>query len=201
MSILTVDECKNLLGLTDNSYDEQIRILIPYVQRDVVDICNNSFGDTTIYRQSHGSIAFVRGSTVVGTTTPDTITDDDEEFSTIGFRAGMDIFVAGGSNEGLYTLAGVAAGTLTLTSTGELETQDGATHYRDPGDILIARIRWPRPVKVAAAQMVWHLVDKGRQGDVKSESIDDYSVTYAGAAAYPARALAGLAPYRRAVIW
>lgn len=198
--ILTVAEAKNLLGLTDNTYDQRLRVLIPYVQRDMVDICNNAFGDTVIYRYSHGAIAFARGSTLTSSTDPDTITDDEQEFSTIGFRAGMDILVAGGSNEGLYTLANVSSGTLTLTCTGELENQDGATNHWDPGPITIARIKWPRPVKVAAAQMLWHLIDKGRQGDVKSESIDDYSVTYAGGGPYPQRVLTALTPYRRAVL-
>ena len=200
MSIVTVDECKAILGLEDNTYDEKIRTMIPYVQEDIIQHCNNAFGDTVIYRQSHGAIAFARGTTLTSSTDPDTITDDEDDFTTAGFRAGMDIIVLGGSNEGVYTLAGVSTDTLTLTCTGTLEDQDGSTCYRDPGVIHIARIRWPRGIKLAAAKMVWHLIDKPTMGDIKSESIDDYSVVYAGEHLYPAKVIAELGPHRRAIL-
>jgi hypothetical protein len=200
MSVLTIDECKNILGLADNSYDEQIRTMIPYVQEDVIQHCNNAFGDSVIYREAHGGISFARGSTLTSSTDPDTITDDYDEFSTAGFRAGMDIVVLGGSNEGVYTLASVSTDTLTLTSTGEIENHDGSTFYRDPGIIHIARVRWPKGVKLAAAKMVWHLIDQPRVGNVQSERIDDYAVTYAGAHAYPQAVVAELRPHRRAVL-
>ena len=200
MSIITVDECKNILGLANNTYDEQIRTMIPYVQEDVIQHCNNHFGDSVIYRQAHGGIAFVRGSTLTSTTDPDTITDDEDEMSTAGFRAGMDVIVLGGSNEGVYTLAGVSTDTLTLTSTGDIEDQDGSTNYRDPGVIHIARVRWPKGIKLAAAKMVWHLIDQPRVGNVQSERVDDYQVVYAGAHAYPAPVLSELRPHRRAVL-
>lgn len=198
--IISVDECRALLGVSDNSYDESFRILIPYVQRDIADYCNNIFADTVIYRHSHGSIAFVRGSTLTSSTDPDTITDDEDYFSTAGFRAGMDIIVAGGSNEGYHTLAAVNTDTLTLTSTGEVEDQDGSTYHNDPGPILIARAVWPKPVRTVAAQMVWHLTKHARRDDIKSESIDDYSVTFAGDHEYPQHVMNHLNRYRRAIM-
>lgn len=198
--IVSVDECKVLLGITDNTYDESFRILIPYVQRDVADYCNNAFADTVIYKYSHGGIAFARGTTTTGTTDPDTITDDEDEFTTAGFRAGMDIVVLGGSNEGYHQLAVVSTDTLTLTSTGEVEDQDGSTNYRDPGPILIARANWPKPVRSAAAQMVWHLTKHARRDDIKSESIDDYSVTFAGEHEYPKHVMQRLDKYRNVIM-
>ena len=66
--------------------------------------------------------------------------------------------------------------------------------------MVVARAAWPKSLKPIAAKMVWHLVDESRKGDVKSESIDDYSVMYAGSNAYPERVLSGLAKYRRAVM-
>jgi len=108
MSIVTVDEAKNILGITNNSYDEQLRTMIPYIQEDVIQHCNNAFGDTVIFREAHGAIAFARGTTLASSTDPDTITDDDDEFAIAGFRAGMDIVILGGSNEGVYSLAAVS---------------------------------------------------------------------------------------------
>ena len=198
--IFTVDECKAILGITDNASDQRLRDLIPYVQDDIRIYCNNTFGDTTIYRHAAGSLAFVRGSTLTSSTDPDTITDADSYFSTAGFRAGTDIIVLGGSNEGYHTLAGVAAGTLTLTSTGALEDQSQTTYHNYPGQMVIARVKWPTALKPIAAKMVWHLIDTAKQGDVQSERIDDYSVTFAGSHAYPERVIAGLRQFRRVVL-
>jgi hypothetical protein len=200
MALLTVAECQSLLRLTTSQYSTQIATLIPCIERDICLHCNNWFADTVIYREAVGGIAFARGDTSTGTTSPDTITDDQDYFTTIGFRDGTDIVVFGGSNEGIYTISSVTTDTLTLTSTGEVEDQDQDLSHHSVGPIRIARINWPRNLKPIAAQMVWSLLDKPRQGDVKSESIDDYSVTFAGEHMYPSRLVQGLSPYRRAIL-
>jgi bifunctional DNA-binding transcriptional regulator/antitoxin component of YhaV-PrlF toxin-antitoxin module len=62
-------------------------------------------------------IAFVAASGE----TPDTITDTGSGFLTAGFKAGQTVIVEGSdSNDGQYTVAGVAAGLLTLSSVGDL---------------------------------------------------------------------------------
>jgi hypothetical protein len=198
--IITVDECKVLLRITDNTYDESIRQFIPYVQDDIRHYCNKSFGDTTIYRKSAGSLAFVRGTTLTSSTDPDTITDDDEDFSTIGFRGSADIIVVGGSNEGYFELASVSSGTLTLKSTGAVEDQSQTTYHRWPGEITVAQVRWPEAIKPVAAKMVWYLIDKAKPDDVRSERIDDYAVTFAGSHSYPDRVIEGLKQFRQAVL-
>ena len=202
MALLKTTECKDILGLSSGStaYDTQISRLIPYIQQDICDYCNHYFMDTVIYRQGSGGIAFVRGDTSTATTQADKITDDLSDFSTNGFRTGMDIAVVGGSNEGIYTLAIATESTLTLTSTGDIESVDQDAHGNRVGEILIARIKWPKALKVPAAKMVWHLIDKPTIGDIKSESIDDYSVTYAGEHSYPTAVIKDLDRYRRAVL-
>jgi hypothetical protein len=45
--------------------------------------------------------------------------------------------------------------------------------------------------------MVAHLIDKPKDTGVKSESLGDYSVTYAGSNAYPETVLAGLNKWRK----
>lgn len=55
---------------------------------------------------------------------PDTLTDTGSGFVTAGFVAGQKINVSGStSNDGTYTLATVAAGTLTLASTDSLTAE------------------------------------------------------------------------------
>lgn len=202
MALLTLAECKAILGIATGSTanDGAISLFIPYVERDICDYCNNYFNDTVIYVHDIGSVVFARGDTSTGTTDPDTITDDEDRFSTSGFRAGMDIVVFGGSNEDIYTLSSVTTDTLKLTSTGEIEDQDPNASYNSVGPILISRVKWPKTLKPTAARMIWHLIDNPYPGDVQSERIDDYSVTYAGEHSYPTRVLDGLRPYKRAIL-
>jgi hypothetical protein len=200
MPLLTVDECKQMLGLEDNTYNTRIALFVPYVQDDIKDYCNNEFADTVIYRVSNSALEFVRGSTATTTTRADKIVDGQDYISTSGFKAGMDIVVWGGSNQGFYTIASVSTDTLTLTSTGDIEDQSQSAYHRSPGDIVVARVRWPKALKPIAARMVWSLIDKPTQGDIKSESVDDYSVTYAGNHAYPERVISGLRQYRKVIL-
>jgi hypothetical protein len=200
MALLSVDECKQYLNLTDGTHDARIALLIPAVQADISEYCNNAFADTVIYRESGSALEFVRGSTLTTSTEADKITDAQDYISTSGFTAGMDIIVIGGSNQGYYTIASVSTDTITLTSTGDIEDQSQTTYHRWPGNIAVARVKWPKALKPTAAKMVWHLLDQVKSGDVKSESIDDYSVTYAGDHAYPERVIAGLRQYKRAVL-
>lgn len=200
MPLLTVAECKSLLGLEDNTYNERIAIMLPLVEQDIAEYCNNWFADTAIYRASGSEFDFVRGSTMTSSTQADYILDAADDFSTAGFRSGMDVVVLGGSNQGYYRLAAVSTDRLTLTSTGEIEDQSQTTYYIWPGKMAIARANWPKSLKPVAAKMVWHLVDEPRKGDVKSESVDDYSVTFAGSNAYPERVIKGLSKYKRAVL-
>lgn len=201
MALLTLAECKAILGIATGSTanDKGLETFIPYVERDICLHCNNYFTDTVIYVKDIGSIVFLRGDTDTTSTSPDRITDDEDRFTTSGFRSGMDIAIFGGSNEGIYTIASASTGTLKLTSTGEIEDQDPNASYNSVGPILIAKVKWPRALKPTAARMVWHLLDNPYPGDVQSESIDDYSVTYAGEHAYPSRVIDGLTPHKRAV--
>jgi len=205
--ILTLDECKVILGIEGNTYDEKIRQFIPYVQDDLIYYCNNAFADATIFVADSGSLNFYRGATATGTTSPDYITDELTRFTTIGFADNMDIVVVGGANTGVYALASVSSDVMKTKSTGEFVDQKQTAYHHWPGRITISRVVWPKSVKLVAAKMVWHLIEspKVRSGEVKSESIDDYSVTYVDQAAaglhmYPKALINSLAPYRMAVL-
>ena len=200
MSIITVDEVKDILRIDGDSYDNDINRLIPYVQEDVCVYCNNYFQDKYVYRESAGYISFVRGTTG---DSGDVIIDDDSKFLQKGFLSGMDITVeGGGANVGIHHVKTAAAGQLTLESTGEVISQDiddtGDNNWI--GEIKISRIKWPTAIKLPVAQMIHYLIEHPQPSDVKSETIDDYSVTYVGHTAYPDRVVHGLKPFRRAVV-
>ena len=200
MAIITLDEVKDILNIDGSSYDGDIDRLIPFVQDDVVEYCNNYFQDGYVYREAVTYISFVRGTTG---DSGDVIKDDDSKFLEKGFLSGMDITVeGGGANVGVHHVKTAAAGQLTLDSTGELISQDPDDTQDNNwiGEIKISRIKWPRAIKLPVAQMVNYLIEHPQPSDIKSESIDDYSVTYIGSNTYPQRVADGLRKYRRAVV-
>lgn len=193
--LMTTAEVKSILGISDATYDTQIAFFIPYVARDITSYLDNYFQDGYVYRESGSAFAMA-----TDTSTGDYITDDDEEFLAKGFLAGQDIALEGGyANTGIYTIATATAGQLTLDDKGVLIAQDqGSTiDDNDIGYIRVSRIKWPPEIKLPAAKMVWYLIDQSKVSDVQSESLDDYSVTYAGANAYPTRVIMMLDKFRR----
>lgn len=198
MALLTAAEVKSFLRDTSSDYDTDIAFLLPYVEKDIIEYCNNGFQDGYIYRESASALEFVTGDS----DTYDYITDTEAKFSERGFKDGMDIVVEGGwTNVGLYTIDSASTGKLTLDEYGVLVDQDlddtADDHYA--GSVRISRVKWPDALKPVAAKMVWHLIDNAKPTDVQSESIDDYSVTYAGSNAYPNRVIKMLDKFKQAV--
>jgi len=197
MALVTVAEVKTFLRETSHTYDTLIDYYIPIVQDDICAYCNTYFTDPAIFVEHSSGLAFTRGNTATGTTQADYVTDDNQDFSTAGFAVGMDIAVQGGSNWGLYTLAGQTSAVLTMTSTGEFVTQDQDQAYNTVGTIRISRVVWPSALKPIAAKMIWYQIDNNKPNGAASERIDDYSVTYVNGRAYPAQLLSMLdANYR-----
>ena len=203
MALMTTDEVKRILGITDSTYNTQIDFFIPYVERDLIDYLNNKFPDGYVYRESNTEFAFVRGDS----DTTDYINDTAAEFLEKGFLSGMDITVlGGGANEGLYHISSASTGKLSLTEYGILidQDQDDTSDNNYIGSILISRVKWPEALKLPAAQMVNYLIKDATANNVQSEKLDDYSVTYkalaiAGSNAYPVEILDRLDKYKRPV--
>src|SRR6056297_1647035 len=193
--MMTVAEVKSILRITDSTYDSEIAFLLPLVERDIIEYCNNGFQDGYVYRESSGGFNFVRGDS----DTRDYITDDDEHFLDRGFADGMDIVVEGGySNVGLYTIDSASDGKLKMTGYGDFVNQDqDGSDDNTVGTIRISRVKWPEAIKLPAAKMIWSLIDDAKPSDVKSEKLDDYSVTYIGGSEYPTKVIRMLDKFRR----
>lgn len=198
MALITTAEAKTILGISDTTYDTQLDFFIPLVENDIVSYIGHAFQDGYVYRESGNTLTFVRGDS----DTNDYITDDDEEFIEKGFIDGMDIAIEGGfSNVGIYTIDSASTGKITLDEYGVLinQQQDDNADDHTIGRVRISRIHWPDELKLTAAKMAWYLIDNAKLSDVKSESLDDYSITYAGANSYPVRVLQGLDKFRKPV--
>lgn len=87
--------------------------------------------DTTLTLKESSSfiIDFVRETaTTISFTDPSTISDSADGFLTAGFAPGMNILVSGSaSNNGVYTIATVTAGTIIVTQTSIVNEAAGAT--------------------------------------------------------------------------
>jgi hypothetical protein len=196
MALMTTAEVKSILGITASTYDTQIAYFLPIVEDDIIDYCNNSFFDAYVYRETGSDLAFVRGDS----DTTDYISDTAAEFLAKGFLSGMDIYVAGGgANTGLYNISSASTGKLKLTEYGVLinQDQDDTSDKNWVGSIRVSRVKWPNALKLPAAKMIWYLIDDPQPNDALSESLDNYSISYAGSNAYPTRVLQMLDKYRR----
>ena len=196
MALMTTAEVKSILGITASTYDTQIAYFIPLVEDDIMQYLNNTFADGYVYRESISDLEFVRGDS----DTTDYITDTSAEFLVKGFLSGMDIVVDGGyANVGLYNVSSASTGKLKLTEYGVLVNQDQDDTEDDNaiGTIRISRVKWPIALKLPAAKMIWYLIDDAKPNDAVSESLDNYSISYAGSNAYPTRILRMLDQFRK----
>lgn len=187
--IITKDECKRLIRQTSADYDELIEELIPIAQEDLCDHLNNRFEDPLI-RYAASQLSFVKGN-------PDTITDNDSYFVRKRFAAGMDVYIDSESNKGIYELATVAAGTLTLTSVNELVSMAYDDDHYVPSYSVISRILWPASMKLVVARMVAHLITRYQPGGELSENIDGVVIQYDRRFAYPREITEMAEKYRR----
>lgn len=180
MALITTAQVKTILGISASTYDTQITALIPYVQADVIQICNPGY--------TKDEYIYVNGITFAFTNTdPDTITDSDSGFVDAGFEAGHDIVVEGSqSNDGQYGVATAAAGVLTL-DTSDVLTTEAAGEY-----VTVTRIKWEKSNLLYVAQMIWYRIKHAKDFSITSESLSRYSVTYADVVAgYPKSIISG----------
>ena len=184
-------QIKELLQITNTTYDAVITELIPIVQKQVIDYCNSRFWQNRVrYTASTFSFTARSGGSMAY------ISDSDSGFtdSDVHFYSGMDIYVDGSyNNDGHYQVDTVAAGTLTLSQYDNLVAEDTGE------GVTIYKVDFPAGLALPFAQMINYNLQKSISTGVKSERIGEYSVTYAdaGGTMYPANIVNQLKPYRR----
>jgi len=205
MAVMKATEINDILNLATGNETAFTR-LIKYVQNDICEYLNNWFEDPIIYRDGNGAIEFVRGNTATATTLADYITDTEAKLSSMGFSTAYeyDIMVRGGGrgNAGIHHVVSLTTegNKFTLDSTGVLVPvdMDGMQNYE--GGCKISLVGWPNALKPYVAQMVYHRFKQPTPSGIRSESIDDYSVTYVNGHSYPTETVAGLAKWRNAIL-
>jgi hypothetical protein len=158
--MITLAETKTLLQISDTSQDTFITFNIPNIINSVCDHCKNHFLDENIYIKSE-NVTFANADNSI------TITDFDDEFI-----AGDYIRIYESARNNGYALIDSIDDTKLVVSGIEIidETVES--------NIIIFRSSYPKSLKLSAAKMLNFLI-KNQDPFIKSEKIDDYSVTFA----------------------
>lgn len=168
MALITLQETKSILQLND-TYDNVLTELIPLVCYQVVyALTQNRFVNPKIN---------ITSSTLTFAESAGTIVDSQSQFIISDFYTGKQDVVIGGSlyNDGLYELASVSAGTMTL----DLSTMTKG--FKDEAEeqfIEIKQVVFPQELKIPTAKWLNYLINKANLAGVKSESVLSYSTTY-----------------------
>jgi hypothetical protein len=180
----TLAEIKALLGISDTTYDTRITALIPMVEIDLLEECNNTFTNKAI---SFGGICTITSAGSVYK-----INCADGKIDEADFATGDWIWLTGSMrNDGYYSIKSIAA--------GYIEVNEVLTAQADTSTMSLTLIDIPSAIKIYFAKMVawqlYHVKDDGLQ----SESIGNYSYSrsaLASDAGYPSTLLGGLAKWK-----
>lgn len=187
MAIITLAQYKTLMGIADvdATRDARIAALIPQIEQEIVDYCNNQFT--------------VSGITFTGKFTPTvaagpvyTLVCTGGGISAISFASGDTILLDGTvRNDGRYTATNFSDTVITVSEQLVGETEVSAS---------VTLVKWPAGLQVYAARMIsYQLAHMGDAG-VTSETIKSYSYSRANGgsadAGYPVEILRGLDRWR-----
>lgn len=183
--IVTRDEVKAILNITDASKDAQIDLFIPFVQQDIIDKCNNKFLNKNV-QVSSDEFSFINATNDINLV--DTSID-----LTDSFQIGMDIFISGSiQNDFHFEIAIVGAQKLELNDLITVIDEDAGS------GITITYTVFPKPLKTTASDMIDYRI-KNPDPRIKSEKIGKYQVTYKDnefSTNYPPEILSGLTQYK-----
>jgi hypothetical protein len=178
--ITTVDKIKTLNQITNNTYDTLISTLIPMCESEIYNYCNNYFTNT--------SIILITSDVEFLSTTPSIILQQSNDF-----KANTHINISGSIyNDGNYKIVSKTNPLILIVDNTNIIDEVATT------DITIKLVSYPRELELALSQMVNFRLQKDINNGVKSEKIDDYSITYGDiSTSYPLSILNILNKYRK----
>ncbi len=175
--IATKDEIKRLVQITTMTQEELLDQLIPIVEDDIRQYCNNAFRDSNVYISS-GEISFTHNSGATADTINLNISTNEDGFVEAQFKAGQTVQVQGSyNNNGFFDVETVTSTVMTLYArTARPYYQTLVTEDEDVL-IQINKVDYPKALKNVVAQMCQYKLTN-RDYDVESETVARYSVTY-----------------------
>ena len=195
--IATKAELKTLAKITSMDQEDMIDLLIPTVEDDIRQYCNNGFRDENVYIRT-GDISFTHN-----TAAADTINLDagSEGFTDAQFKSGQTVQVQGSyNNNGFFEVETVTSTVMTLYAYAnrpyypELVTEDEGVL------VQINKVEYPKAIKLIEAQMLKYKLTN-YDYSIQSETVARFSVTFNQDMrnGYPNAIMSGLNRWRRPV--
>ena len=184
--ITTVSTVKTLLNITDSSYDTRIAMLLPMVENDLIEYCNNAFLNTGVVFSGDIELKVAAGPVY-------TMECDDGGYSTSGLAIDDIVYLTGSTrNDHYFTIDNLTDTVITVDEKIYAEAETGLT---------LTLVEFPTELQMYVAQMIWHKLDAIKSAGMQSENIKSYSYTRASGGAsdagYPQEILRGLEKWKR----
>ena len=161
--IATLAEIKAILGITGTGSDTQITALMPIVQADILDYCNNDFSSCKL-TYTASDITFTLSTLKIESLTGGITADSFMEGST-------DIVVYNSLfNDYHYTVATIADTYFTV--------DESITDEDSERSITIKTVFYPTALKSIFASMITTKINVNNTGGIKSKKLETFSVTY-----------------------
>jgi hypothetical protein len=166
--MITLTEVKTLLQISDTANDTFITFNIPLVVESICEYCKNHFIDIDYIDND----TYIRSNNVVFANADSSITISDFNNE---FIAGDYLRIYGTKrNNGHCKVDSINSTKLVVS---EIDIIDETISSNTDNSIVIFRADYPRSLKLPASKLFKYLIDK-ENPNVKSEKIDDYSITY-----------------------
>lgn len=164
--IITRNVLKSLLQMTGTDYDSFIDLNIPLIEETICNYCRNDFIDKQFDYFSSSNVSFVNS-----TNTIHLVGIENKKLST---NDSIRVYRSLRNNQ-TFTVDSVNTGYIILNSIDEITDED------EGEGVFITKINYPRHLKLIIAKMMNFLINdsnENKEPGIKSEKIDDYSITY-----------------------
>lgn len=180
--IISLAEIKRLLSITDTTQDLLISSQMPLVEAAICDYCNSDFLDTRFDYLISSSFSF---------------NSSDNSINLTGIGTNLAVYdtikiFGSARNDQAFDIVSLTTNKLIVNPTVSDEVSTNRTIY-------LARIKYPLPLKYIATKMIDYTLQGYSEG-VKSEQIDDHSITYDDKGqnnGYPTLIMSALNSYRQ----
>lgn len=156
--IVDLTTVKLFLGITDNSKDNLINLLLPSIQTEIFQLTKNYFKTNVFYTANTLSFASINN----------TINDSASLFVENNILAGTYLVENSINNDGIITI--------TTATVGILQSSETLLNESAGNLITLTRLDIPKDIQILACKMVGFTL--ANTYSVKSETLSKYSVEY-----------------------
>jgi len=182
--IVTRAEVMTLLQIADIDYNTFIDMNIPIAEQAVCSYCNSDFIDKNFDYFSSNAVSFANSTNSINLT--------DIGNKKIVVNDTLRIYRSLRNNQ-TFTVSSVATDSIILNAIDTVTDEDAGE------GVFVAKVRYPVPLKFVVAKMIKYALSiSDIDFNIKSEKIDDYSVTFVdNVFGYPQSIMSHLNAYRQ----